>query len=63
LPALAAVVSGDQRFGQPLENNDDGLPSQSVSNINHVMTSSSCSLSLLVSVVFADVLLFPKHPS
>jgi hypothetical protein len=64
-PALAAVVSGDRRFGQALDDDDDGLPSQSVSNIERVMTSSSCSLSLLVSVsvVFIDVLLFPKHPS
>jgi hypothetical protein len=46
-----------------LEDDGDGLPSQSVSNIDRVMASSSCSLSLLVSVVFVDDLLFPKRPS
>ena len=62
-PTLATVVSGDRRFGQALDDDDDGLPPQSVLNIDRVMTSSSCSLSLLVSVVFVVVLLFPKRPS
>ena len=62
-PDLAAVVSGDRRFGRALDDDDNGLPLQSVSNIDRVMTSSSCSLSLLVSFVFVVVLLFPKHNS
>ena len=57
------VASGDWRFGRVVDDDDDGLPSQSVSNINRIMTSSSCLLSLLVSVVFVVVLLFPKRPS
>ena len=57
------VVSGDRRFGRAVDNDDDGSPSQSVSNIDRVMTSSSSSLSLLVLVVFVVVLLFPKRPS
>ena len=58
-PALDAVVYGDRRFGRALDDDNDGLPSQSLSNIDRVMTSSSCLLSLLVSIVFIDVLLFP----
>ncbi len=58
-PALAAVVADDRRFGRAVDNDDDGSPSQSVSNIDRVTTSSSCSSSLLVSVVFIVVLLLP----
>jgi len=61
-PALATAVSGDQRFGRAVDNDDDGSPSQSVSNIDRVATSSSCSSSLLVSV-FVVVLLLPKRPA
>jgi hypothetical protein len=50
--ALAAVVADDRRFGRAVDNDDDGSPSQSVANIDRIMTSSSCSSSLLVSVVF-----------
>ena len=57
--ALAAVVADDRRFGQAVDNNNDGFPSQSVSNFNRVATSSS---SLLVSV-FVVLLLLPKCPS
>ena len=61
-PALATVVSGDRRFGRVVDNNNDGSPSQSVSNFDRVATSSSCSSSLLVSV-FVVVYLLPKRPA
>ncbi len=51
------------RFGRAVDNDNDGLPSQSVSNIDRVMTSSSCLLSLLVSVIFIAVFILPKCPS
>jgi hypothetical protein len=57
------VVSGDWHFGRAVDDDDDGLPLQSVSNIDRVMTSSSCSLSLLVSVIIVVVLLFPLPKS
>jgi hypothetical protein len=38
-PALAAVVSGDRRFGRAVDNDDDGSPLQSVSNFDRVATS------------------------
>ncbi len=62
-PALTAVVPDDRHFGQAVDNNDDSLPSQSVLNIDRVMTSFSCLSSLLVSVIFVVVLLLPKRPS
>ena len=45
-----------------MDNDDDGSPSQSVSNFDRVVTSSSCSSSLLASV-FVVVLLLPKRPA
>jgi hypothetical protein len=45
-----------------MDNDDDGSPSQSISNFNRVATSSSCSSSLLVSA-FVVVLLLPKRPA
>ena len=61
-PALTSVVSDDRRFGRVVDKDDDGSPSQSVSNFDRVATSSSCSSSLLVSV-FVVVLLLPKLPA
>jgi len=61
--ALAVFVTNDRRFGRVVDDDNNGLPTQSISNINRVMTSSLCSLSLLVSVVFIVVLLLPKRPS
>ena len=61
--ALAPVVTVDCRFGRAVDNNDDSLPSQSVSNIDRIMTSSLCLSSLLVSVIFVVVLLLLKCPS
>jgi len=61
--ALAAVVADDRRFGRAVDNDDGNSPSQSVSNIDRIMKSSSCSSSLLVSVVFVVILLLPKRPS
>ena len=61
-PALAAVTD-NWRFGRAVDDNNDGLPShsQSVSNIDRVMTSSSCLLSLLISVIFIAILIpLPK---
>jgi hypothetical protein len=58
-PALAAVVANDRRFGRAVDNDDDGSPLQSVSNIDRVTTTFLCSSSLLVSVVFVVVLLLP----
>ena len=47
-PALTAVVADDWRFGQAVDNNNDGSPSQSLSNIlraHHPCSSSSSLLS------------------
>ena len=60
--ALAAVVADDCRFGQAVDNDDDGSPSQSVSNFDRNATSSSCSSFLIVSI-FIVVVLLPKRPS
>ena len=46
-----------------MDDENNGLPSQSISNIDRITMSSSCSLSLLVSVIFIAVLLLPKLPS
>ena len=63
LPALATVVASDRCFRRAVDDDDDGSPSQSISDINRVMTSSSCLLSMLISVVFVIILLLPKRPS
>jgi len=62
-PALAAVVADNRRFGRAVDDDNDGLPSQSISNIDRVMTSSLCLLTLLVSVIFIAVRILPKRPS
>ena len=65
VPPALAVVADDRRFGQAVDDDNDGLSShsQSISYIDHVMTSSSCLLSLLVSVIFIAILILPKRPS
>ena len=62
-PALAAVITNDWCFGRAMDDDDDGSPSHSVSNIDRITTSSSCLSSLLLSVIFVVVFLLPKCPS
>ena len=58
-PCRPAAAGGDDgRDAFP-----DAPPLQSVSNLDGGTTSSSCSLSLLVSIFFAVVVLLPKSPS